>query len=223
MGNDIYRFANQIGVRQRFKGWVISVLAMVFVGVSLLGGASQSLAATKGKLTETMDLKINEAAQEFVESVLDEYGDALKDSFGSTLKPLKSVTKDLTKQLTKVADSPTPDTTALAAQLTASQATLETARAAFQTLVDDTDTFKSTLAATPDQLKAAIDTQLGTKFDDLQTAFQEISAALATLVDDTGAISADDVTAAVSRLTEDTTTLTQAIEAAKTIIGSFGD
>jgi len=223
MVNSIYQFASRICDGQRLKSLVAGVLAVVLVGVSIFGTAPQSLAATKGTLTETMDLKMSKAAQEFVKSVLDEYGDALEDTFNSTLKPLKSVTKDLTKQLSKAAASPTPDTTALTPQITASQEALDTVSAAFQTLVDDTDTFKKALGSTPDQLKAAIDTQLGTKFDDLQLAFKDVSAALATLAKDAGTISAEDATAAASRITEDTTALTQAIEAAKTIISSFDD
>jgi len=77
---------------------------LVFLG--LPGAGSQALAAPKGTLTETMDLKMTKAAQEFVESILDDYSDALEDSFSEALKPLKSVTKDLTKQLGKAAAAP---------------------------------------------------------------------------------------------------------------------
>jgi hypothetical protein len=182
-----------------------------------------ALAATEGTLAETMDLKMSKAAQEFVSSILDEYEDVLSDSFSATLKPLKSVTKDLTKQLGKVAVSPTPDTTLLEPKITASQTALEAASTSFQALISDTDAFKASLAATPAQLKEAIDTQLGTKFDDLQAAFDGISTALATLSQDTSSLDVSDATAAVGRLTEDTTALTQAIELAKVTISSFGD
>jgi phage-related protein len=205
------------------KGLCAGLLTLVLVGVGVLGMANPALAASEGTLAETMELKMSKAAQEFVSSILDEYEDVLSDSFSATLKPLKSVTKDLTKQLGKVAVSPTPDTTLLEPKITASQTALEAASTSFQALISDTDAFKASLAATPAQLKEAIDTQLGTKFDDLQAAFDGISTALATLSQDTSSLDVSDATAAVGRLTEDTTALTQAIELAKVTISSFGD
>ncbi|HIK43751.1 MAG TPA: hypothetical protein IGR64_02570 [Leptolyngbyaceae cyanobacterium M65_K2018_010] len=206
------------------KGLLAGVLTLVLVGMGGLMMPHSALAATAGaSLSETMDLKISKAAQQFAAAILEEYQDALEDSFSSTLKPLKSVTKDLTKQLSKVAVSPTGDTATLAPKIAASQAALEAATQSFDTLVADSDAFKKALAAAPDQLKAALETQLGTKFADLQTAFDGVSKALATLTKDTSAIEGSDVTAAVGRLTEDSTTLAQAIELAKTVISSFGD
>jgi hypothetical protein len=206
---------------QLVKGVLATVCALVLVGVALVGSASQALAAAEGSLAETMDLKMSKAAQEFVSSILEEYEDALEDGFNDTLKPLKSVTKDLTKQLSKIAISPTPDTTTLDPKLAASQTALETAAAAFSALVDDTAAFKAALATSPDLLKEAIDTQLGTKFDDLQGAFDGVAQALSTLSQDTAALDVSDATAAVGKLTEDSTALAQAIELAKTAISSF--
>ncbi|PSN11529.1 hypothetical protein C7293_23900 [filamentous cyanobacterium CCT1] len=186
--------------------------------------SSQALAAPKGTLSETMDLKMTEAAQEFVESVLDDYSDALEDSFSEAVKPLKSVTKDLTKQLSKAAAAPTSiSATTLDPKIESSKAALDTASASFDTLVSDTATFKSTLQAAPSQLKEAIDTQLGTKFDELQKAFEEVSGAIALLSKDTTALNAADPAAGTTALTEHATLLSEAIESAKTVISSFGD
>ncbi|MEY3296774.1 MAG: hypothetical protein RLZZ597_34 [Cyanobacteriota bacterium] len=214
----VYRFSGQM-----LKSLAAGLCTLALVGVALFGVISPALAVTEGSLSEAMTLKMDKAAQEFVASILDEYEDTLSDAFKETLKPLKSVTKDLTKQLSKIAISPTADTTTLDPQLAASQTVLETATAAFQALIDDTAAFKANLATTPDQLKAAIDTQIGTKFDDLQAAFEGVSEALATLSSDTTALDLTDTTAAVGKLTEDSTALAQAIELAKTTIGSFGD
>lgn len=205
------------------KGVLATVCAFLLVGTVLFGTASSALAATEGSPSEAMDLKISQATQEFVSSVLDEYEDSLSDAFKETLKPLKSVTKDLTKQFSKVALSPTADTATLAPKLAATQVALETAAEAFQALVADTTTFKTTLSATPDQLKEAIDTQIGTRFDDLQATFDSVASALSTLSGDLATLDPADAAVAVGKLTEDSTALAQAIELAKTAIGSFGD
>jgi hypothetical protein len=105
----------------------------------------------------------------------------------------------------------------------ASQTALETAAAAFSTLVDDTAAFKTTLSTSPERLKETLATQIGTKFDDLQAAFDGVAKALSSLSEDTAAVDEADVTAAVGKLTEDSTSLAQAIELAKTAISSFGD
>ncbi|PSN76092.1 hypothetical protein C8B47_29155 [filamentous cyanobacterium CCP4] len=207
-----------------FKAITAGVLVITLVVLSGLGMSSQALAAPKGTLSETMDLKMTEAAQEFVESVLDDYSDALEDSFSEAVKPLKSVTKDLTKQLSKAAAAPTSiSATTLDPKIESSKAALDTASASFDTLVSDTATFKSTLQAAPSQLKEAIDTQLGTKFDELQKAFEEVSGAIALLSKDTTALNAADPAAGTTALTEHATLLSEAIESAKTVISSFGD
>jgi hypothetical protein len=170
-----------------------------------------------------MDLKMTKAAQEFVESILDDYSDALEDSFSEALKPLKSVTKDLTKQLGKAAAAPDSiSATTLAPKIEGAKTVLDTAAASFDTLVANTAKFKSTLDTTPSQLKEAIDTQLGTQFDDLQTAFEGVSKAIAALSEDTVALAADPAAAATA-LTEHATLLTEAIASAKTVISTFGE
>ncbi|MGG6237782.1 hypothetical protein ACQ4N7_04005 [Nodosilinea sp. AN01ver1] len=207
-----------------FRAIAAGVLVITLVFLSGLGASSQALAAPKGTLTETMDLKMTQAAQEFVETVLDDYADALEDSFSEAVKPLKSVTKDLTKQLSKAASAPTSaGTTTLDPKIESAKAALDTASTSFDTLVADAASFKSTLEAAPSQLKEAIDMQLGTKFDELQKAFEEVSGAIALLSQDTTTLDAADPAAGTTALTEHATLLSEAIESAKTVMSSFGD
>lgn len=207
-----------------FKAMAAGVLVVTLVFLSFPGASSQALAAPKGTLTETMDLKMTKAAQDYVEAILDDYSDALEGSFSEALKPLKSVTKDLTKQLSKAAAAPTSiSATTLTPKLESSKAALDTASTTFDTLVADTAKFKSTLDAAPTQLKEAIDTQLGTKFDELTKAFEDVSGAIALLSQDTAAIDAADPTAGATLLTEHSTQLTEAIAAAKTVISGFSE
>jgi len=184
----LYQLAGRV-----FKAVAAGVLVVTLVFLTLPGASTQALAAPKGTLTEIMDLTLTEAAQEFVETILDDYSDALEGSFGEALKPLKSVTKDLTKQLSKAAAATTPvSTTTLAPKVDAAKAALDTAATSFDSLVADTAKFKSSLGITPDQLKAAIETQIGTKFDELQTAFENVSSAIALLSEDTAGLAAAD-------------------------------
>ncbi len=207
-----------------FKALATGFLVVTLMFLSLPGANSQALAAPKGTLSETMDLKMTKAAQEYVEAILDEYADALEGSFSEALKPLKSVTKDLTKQLGKAAVAPESiSATALPAKVDGAKTALDTAAAAFDGLVADTSQFKSTLGIAPDQLKEAIDTQLGTKFDDLQKAFEDVSGAITQLSKDTAGLADADPAAAITTFTEHSTLLSQAIESAKTVISSFGD
>lgn len=207
-----------------FKAIAAGVLAIALVFLSVFGAASQATAAPKGTLSETIDLTMTKAAQDFVETVLDDYSDALEGSFSEALKPLKSVTKDLTKQLAKAAATPTADsTTTLGPKIESSKAALDTASTSFDALVSDTAKFKSTLDKAPTQLKETIDTQLGTKFDELQQAFAGVSEAIALLSKDTAALDAADPTADTTALTEHSTLLTEAIESAKTVISGFSD
>ena len=206
-----------------FKAVAAGVLVVTLVFLTLPGASSQALASPKGTLTETMDLKLTEAAQEFVETILDDYADALEDSFGEALKPLKSVTKDLTKQLSKAAASTSGSATTLTPQVDTAKTALDTAATTFDSLVADTAKVRSSLGSTPDQLKAAIETQIGTKFDELQTAFENVSSAIALLSEDTAGLATADPADAVATYTEHSTLLTEAIESAKTAISAFED
>lgn len=206
------------------KAIAAGVLVVTLVFFSGPGASSHALAGTKGTLTETMDLKMTEAGQEFVESILEDYADVLEDSFSAAVKPLKSVTKDLTKQLSKAAASPDSiSATTLDPKIESSKTALDDASAAFDALVADTATFKSTLTEAPGQLKEAIDTQIGTKFDELQEAFENVSAALATLSADTTSLDSADPATGAAALTEHATLLSTAIESAKTAISSFDE
>lgn len=207
-----------------FKAMAAGVLVVTLVFLSFPGASSQALAAPKGTLNETMDLKMTKAAQDYVEAILDDYSDALEGSFSEALKPLKSVTKDLTKQLAKAAAASTSGSaTALSPTIESSKAALDTASTTFDTLVADTAAFKTTLDTAPAQLKEAIDTQLGTKFDELTKAFEDVSGAIALVSADTRAIDAADPTAAATLLTEHAAQLTEAIAAAKTVISGLSD
>ncbi len=155
-----------------FQAMAAGFLVVALVCWSLPGVTSQAMAAPKGTLSETMDLTMTKAAQDYVEAILDDYSDALEDSFSEALKPLKSVTKDLTKQRSKAAATPASTSAAtLGPKIESSKAALETASTSFDTLVADTTKFKSTLDAAPTQLKESIDNQLGSKFDVLTQAF----------------------------------------------------
>ncbi|MGF1519183.1 MAG: hypothetical protein ACFCVB_15480 [Nodosilinea sp.] len=206
-----------------FKAVAAGVLVVTLVFLTLPGASTQALASPKGTLTETMDLKLTEAAQEFVETILDDYADALEDSFGEALKPLKSVTKDLTKQLSKAAATTSASATTLTPQVDTAKTALDTAATTFDSLVADTAKVRSSLGSTPDQLKAAIETQIGTKFDELQTAFENVSSAIALLSEDTAGLATADSADAVATYTEHSTLLTEAIESAKTAISAFED
>jgi hypothetical protein len=208
---------------QAFKAIAAGALAIAFVFLSIFGAAAQAMAAPKGTVSETIDLTMAKAAQEFVETVLDDYSDALKGSFSEALKPLKSTTKDLTKQLAKAAATPdAASATTLGPTIESAKAALDTASTSFDSLMADTAKFKSTLDTAPTQLKQAIDTQLGTKFDELEQAFAEVSEAIALLSEDTAALDAADLTDTTA-LTEHSTLLTEAIESAKTVISGFSD
>ncbi|MGB6014348.1 MAG: hypothetical protein WBG32_06420, partial [Nodosilinea sp.] len=91
MSTHLYQLTGRV-----LKALAAGVLVVALVFLSGPGATSQALASSKGTLTETMDLTMAEAAQEFVETVLDDYSDALEDSFSEAVKPLKAITKDLT-------------------------------------------------------------------------------------------------------------------------------
>jgi hypothetical protein len=211
-------------IGRTFRVVAAGVLLVTFVFCGLPGVSDQVMAAPKGTLPETLDLTLTKAAQDFVETVLDDYADALDDAFGDVLKPLKSVSKDLTKQLGKAtADPAAVSATTLGPKVDSAKVALATAAAAFDGLVTDTNTFKATLATAPTQLKAALDTQMGPKFDELQTALVQVSEAIALLSQDTAALDAADPAAAAAPYTEHATQLTTAIESAKMAIAALGE
>lgn len=219
MSTHLYQLTGRL-----LRALAAGVLVVVLVALSGPGAASQALAAAEGTLSETMGLTLSEATQEFVETVLGDYSDALEDSFSDVVKPLKSITKDLTKQLSKAAASPSSTSaTALVPQLESSKAALDTASASFDSLFADTATLKSTLELAPAQLKEAIETQVGTKFDELQKALEDVSGAIALLSADTTTLDAADPAAGATTLTEHATLLSESIAAAKTVISSFDE
>lgn len=217
MLNHFHQFSGRV-----VRNMLVGGLAALLMGFGLLGNSAPVWAATKAPLSETMEATMTKAAQEFVETIMDDYSDSIEGSFKTALKPIKSSIKDLTKQLSKAAASPTAASeAALAPKLTASQTALETAAAAFATLMTDTDAIKASLADAPKLLEDAIQVQLGAKFDELDAALSGVSDAVALLTEDTTTFSAEDPTASTAAFTEHATLLTQAIEAASTVLDSF--
>ncbi|NMF82683.1 hypothetical protein [Nodosilinea sp. P-1105] len=211
--------------RQWLRAIAVGFFATLFVLTGLFSYSSSALASSKGaSLTETMDLEISEAAQEFVSSVLDEYSDALEDSFSEVLKPLKSVTKDLNKQIGKAAAAPTSiSQTTLAPKVAAAQEVLTLSAESLDALVAETADFKATLGSIPEQLTAAIDAELGPKFDELQQTFADISDTIAALSEDTAALDATDPSGSATAFSEHATQLATKIEAAKAAIEAAFD
>lgn len=194
------------------------VLTFCFVSFGIFGGASPAVASSTVMTTEDLELAMGEAAQEFVETILDDYSDTLEDSFEAVIDPMKSAVKSLTKQVSK-ASKPGGEA-ALATQMTASQEALNTAIASFDALTTQTQSFKDTLSGAPDLIKQALDTQLGVKFDQLDTAVASLTAAVNQLAADTEGLDGSDPEA-VTALTEHATQLSAAIEAVDLAIDGF--
>jgi outer membrane murein-binding lipoprotein Lpp len=203
---------------RRIQGVFTLLLTLVFIGIGILGSASPAAASSKVMTTEDLELVMGEAAQEFVESILDDYSDTLEDSFEAVTDPVKSAVKSLTKQMSKAAKP--GGEAALATQITASQEALSTAMASFDTLTAQTESFKETLNSAPDLIKEALETQLGVKFTQLDTAVAELTAAVDQLATDAEGLDASDPEA-VTALTEHATQLSAAIEAIDLAIDGF--
>jgi phage-related protein len=200
------------------QGAFTLLLALLFVGVGILGNASPAAASSKAMTTEDLQLVIGQAAQEFVEDILDDYSDTLESSFDAVIDPVKSAVKSLTKQVSK-ASKPGGEE-ALATQLTASQEALSAAMASFDTLATQTQTFKDTLSSAPDLVKEALETQLGVKFSQLDTAVAGLTEAVNQLTADAEGLDGSDPEA-VTTLTEHATQLSAAIEAVDLAIDGF--
>lgn len=211
----------QLALGQTLKVTFTVLLAVFFMGLGLLGSAAPASASSKVMTAEGLELAMGEAAQEFVESILDAYADVLEGSFDTVIDPVKTAVKDLTKQMGKAAKATKPGSeAALATQLTASQGALATAMESFQTLADQTESFKATLSSAPSLIETALQTQLGAKFEELDVAVQSMADAVNQLVVDTAGLDASDPDA-VTALTEHATLLTAAIDAVDLAIDGF--
>jgi hypothetical protein len=204
-----------------------AVLAVVFAGVMVLAGVlsqpSQALASSKAPAPEQLSLVTTEAAQDFVESILDDYADVLGDAFDAAIDPIKSSVKTLNKQISKSAKAtPAGGEMALPAEVTASQEALQTSVASLGALTEVVEAFKQALADAPAAIETALSTQLDAKLAPLDEAFSEIQNVAALLAADAESLSTDPATGMAS-LTEHSTLLTQAIDAADVAIDSFGD
>jgi chromosome segregation ATPase len=203
---------------QKIRGGFTLVLTLLFIGVGILANASPAAASSKVMTTEDLEMAMGEAAQEFVESILDDYSDTLEGSFDAVIDPVKSAVKSLTKQVSKAAKPGSE--AALATQVAASQEALSTAMASFETLTTQTESFKETLNKAPELIKAALDTQLGVKFTELDTALATLSEAVDQLATDAEGLDASDPEA-ITALTEHSTQLSAAIEAIDVAIDGF--
>jgi hypothetical protein len=211
----------QLSLGRSIKGAFIVFLALFFVGFGVLGNAAPATASSKIMTTEDLELAMGEAAQEFVESVLDDYSDVLEDSFDAAIDPVKSAVKDLTKQMSKAAKSTKSNSEpALATQVAASQEALMAAMESFRTLAGQTESFKATLNSAPGLIEKALQTQLGAKFEELDTAVQSMTDAVDQLVADTEGLDGSDPEA-VTAFTEHATILTAAIDAIDLAIDGF--
>jgi hypothetical protein len=212
---------SQRSLGQTIKGALTVLLVVLFIGLGVLGGAHPAAASSKIMTTEDLELAMGEAAQEFVESILDDYSDVLEGSFDTVVDPVKSAVKGLTKQISKASKSTKPGgEAALAAQVTASQEALTAAMGSFQTLAEQTESFKTTLGTAPSLIEDALQTQLGAKFDELDTAVKSMADAVTQLVADTEGLDGSDPDA-VTSLTEHATLLTSAIDAIDVAIDGF--
>lgn len=208
----------KLSVGRTMRGALTLLLALLFVGVGVLGPVSPAAASSKVMTTEDLQMVMGEAAQEFVESILDDYSDTLEDSFDAVVDPVKSAVKSLTKQVSKAAKP--GDEAALATQVAASQAALSTAMASFDTLATETQSFKDALSAAPDLIKETLETQLGVKFNQLDTAVASLTEAVSQLAADAEGLEASDPDS-VTTLTEHATALSTAIEAIDVAIDGF--
>ena len=201
-----------------FQGAFTLLLALLFVGIGMVASASPAAASSKGMTTEDLEMVMGQAAQEFVEDILDDYSDTLEDSFEAVIDPMKSAVKSLTKQVSKA--SKPGDEAALATQVTASQEALTTAMTSFDTLATEVQSFKETLYTAPDLVKEALETQLGVKFSQLDTAVTDLTVAVNQLATDAKGLDGSDPEA-VTALPEHATQLSAAIEAVDIAIDGF--
>jgi uncharacterized phage infection (PIP) family protein YhgE len=204
--------------RQFFKIALISVLVL---GLGLLGNPSRAAASSKVATPEALDLAINEAAQEFVDAILDDYGDILESSFDAAYDPFKSAVKSLSKQISKAEKS------AQKAEEEATTPALMIPEGAFQSAVDSFATlqetltgFKGQLESAPEVVQALIDEQVSTKMDALDQAISEISSTVELLAEDVANLDAADP-ATTAAFNEHSTALTQSIQAVDLAIDGF--
>lgn len=216
---------------RQFFDRLIKVAFVVLMAASLVSGGvrhvPQAIASSKVASAEALELAISEAAQEFVESILDDYSDVLEDTFEGATDPLKSAAKEVTKQLSKAEkvaskasitseEEDSPPAPEIAIDPTAFQ----TAATSFGTLTAEVERFKAQLENAPTVIQETIQTQLGSKLDELEQAFADIAEAVDQLAEQTGDLQASDP-ASTAAFTEQAALLNQSVEAVDLIIDSF--
>lgn len=206
------------------------VLMTVFLALGGVWHTPQAIASGKVAPAEALELAISEAAQEFVDSILDDYSDVLEDTFEGATDPLKAAVKDVTKQLSKAEKAASKasgkssdeegEGSSPAPEIAIDPTAFETAATSFGTLTEEVERFKAQLEGAPAVIQAMIQTQLGSKLDELEQSFASISEAVDQLAEQTGGIQASDP-ASTAAFTEQAALLNQSVEAVDLIIDSF--
>lgn len=195
--------------------------ATFFFGASVFTMPSPALASSKVATPEALDMAISEAAQKFVDSILDDYADILEGSFDAAYDPLKSAVKGVNKQVSKASKpSKKGGSASPAPELTIASEPFETAMASFKTLQEQTEAFQAQLENAPTVVGDLIQAQLGAKMDELNAAFATVSEAVDQIVEDTTTLSASDPDSTTA-FAEHATVLTQAVDAVDVVIDSF--
>lgn len=205
---------------QAIKIALVSVLTTGFICLATVGNPRSAFASSKVATPEALEMAISEAAQEFVDAILDDYADMLEGTFDVAYDPLKSAVKSVNKQVftaSKPAKGGSEGEPAPAIAI--DTAPFESAIASFETLYKQTESFRAQLEAAPETIRELIEAQIGTKMDELETAIASVTKAVSQISEDTTTLQASpDSTAA---FTEHTTLLNQAVEAVEMAIDSF--
>ena len=200
---------------------LVGALIASFVCLSALANPRSALASSKVATPEALNMAISEAAQEFVDSILDDYADVLEGTFDVAYDPLKSAVKSVNKQVFKATKPPKEGSEGEPAPaLSIDAAPFKSAIASFGTLSEQTESFRAQLEAAPETIRDLIEAQIGTKMDELDSAIASVTAAVSQISEDTTTLqsSEPDSTAA---FTEHATALKQAVEAVDMAIDSF--
>lgn len=209
-------------ILQMFNSFTkIALVGLLVLGLGGLTNAAPAIASSKMATPEALELAINESAQEFVESVLDDYADILEDTFDAAYDPLKSVLKDATKQLSKaskVAPKGDEETTAPAVMIP--QEPFQIAVTSFAALQETIASYKSQVNASPAVVQALIEEQIGTKMAELEQAIAAVAETVDLIATDVAALDAADPATATA-FEEHSMALTQSIQAVDLAIDSF--
>ncbi len=204
------------------KRWIqVTLIGILLFGITLLGNPSLAFASSKVVTPEALDMAISEAAQEFVESVLDEYADMLEEVFDTAYDPLKSSVKSVSKQLMKAEKAAMKGGEAAAVPaIMVPQEPFQAASDAFAMLQETTAGFKTQLESAPAAVQAMLEEQISTKMEALEQAIAEAATTVDQIATDVALLDAADP-ATTAAFNENATTLTQAIQAVDLAIDSF--